>query len=450
MSRKYFGTDGVRAEAGVFPLTAAWILGLGEATGEVLRRDHAAQGKRGRPSVVIGRDTRHSGDMLEAALAAGLTARGVDVIHLGVMPTPGVSYLVRHLQASAGAVISASHNPFADNGIKFFGASGEKLPDALELAIEAGLDDDPASRPHITGSALGGVTDYREAERLYLDFLLAHAPELAGLRIAIDCAQGATYRLAPRLFQQAGADVFAVYTTPDGKNINLGCGSTHPETLVRIVREGGFDLGIAFDGDGDRAILVDETGQLFHGDHMLYATACHRREPAVVATVMTNMGLEVKLREHGIGLERTNVGDRYVHERLTERGLRLGGEQSGHMLFLDLAPTGDGMLTALQVLAAVQGSGKSLASWRSELVMFPQTLYNLRLPAGSDKAAAVAHPTVQAALAEAERELAGRGRVNLRPSGTEPLIRVMVEGETQDEIEAIAGRIADVIRGAVA
>jgi phosphoglucosamine mutase len=458
--RKFFGTDGIRSEAGVFPLTAAWTLRLGEAAAEVLQR-HAGTGTStgntpsnstsNTPSnstsniplsVVIGRDTRKSGDMLEAALAAGLTARGINVIHLGVIPTPGVSYLTRHLKAVAGVVISASHNAFEDNGIKFFSSSGEKLADSLEHEIETALEGD---LPVITGKQIGTVTDYREAERLYADFLRGHAPDLNGMRIALDCANGATFRIAPRVFQQAGADVFAIHTTPDGKNINLNCGSTHPEGLCRVVRENGFDLGIAFDGDGDRAILVDGDGELFHGDHILYAAARQRGESAVVATIMSNMGLEVKLREHGITLERSAVGDRYVHERLIERGLTLGGEQSGHLLFLDLAPTGDGILTALQVLHAVSQSGQSLAHWRAELIMFPQTLQNVRLRTGSDKQALAAHPQVQAAVAEAEVLLAGRGRINLRPSGTEALIRVMVEGEDQPEIEAIAGQVAAVI-----
>jgi phosphoglucosamine mutase len=378
--------------------------------------------------------------MLEAALAAGLTARGVNVVHLGVIPTPGVSYLTRHLGATAGVVISASHNPFEDNGIKFFGANGEKLSDALEHQIEAMLD---ATLEPVSGVNVGTVTDYREAERLYTEMLLEHAPDLSGLRIALDCANGATFRIAPRVFQRAGADVFAVYTTPDGKNINLSCGSTHPETLQRVVREMGYDLGVAFDGDGDRAILVDGTGELFHGDHMLYLNGVMRGERTVVATIMSNMGLEVKLREHGVHLERTAVGDRYVHERLLERGLSLGGEQSGHVLFLDAAPTGDGILTALMSLRAMRQSGKTLSDWRDDMPMFPQTLLNVRV---NDKHGISRHEAVIEAVQHAERALDGRGRVNLRPSGTEPLVRVMVEGPSHDEITILAEQVADVIR----
>lgn len=434
--RKYFGTDGVRAVAGEFPLTPDWTVKLGAAAGEVFKE------RDPKPTVVIGRDTRRSGDMLEAALAAGLTARGVDVIHLGVIPTPGVSYLVRELGATAGVVISASHNPYQDNGIKFFSGSGEKLPDALEMQIEGRLEAEPQP---VTGAGMGTVEDYHEAERLYGSFLLQHAPDLSGLKIALDCANGATHQLAPRVFQRAGADVFAVYTTPDGRNINAGCGSTHPENLQRLVREGNYDLGVAFDGDGDRAILVDGAGELVHGDHLLYMTALHRRETTVVATLMSNMGLEVKLAEAGVGLERTAVGDRYVHERLLERGLTLGGEQSGHVLFLDLAPTGDGILTALQALHAVQASGRSLAAWREELPMFPQTLLNVRV---ADKHGLAAHPGVAEALAAAQARLAGRGRVNLRPSGTEPLVRVMVEGPDEAEIHEVARAVAGAVERA--
>lgn len=432
--RKYFGTDGVRSVAGQYPLTADWTLGLGCAAAEVFKTQSR------KPGVVIGRDTRRSGDMLEAALAAGLTARGVNVIHLGVIPTPGVSYLTRHLGATAGVVISASHNPFEDNGIKFFGANGEKLSDALEHRIEAMLD---TTLEPVSGVNLGTVTDYREAERLYTEMLLEHAPDLTGLRIALDCANGATYRIAPRVFQRAGADVFAVYTTPDGKNINLSCGSTHPDTLQRLVREMNFDLGVAFDGDGDRAILVDGMGELFHGDHMLYLNGVMRSERTVVATIMSNMGLEVKLREHGVHLERTAVGDRYVHERLLERGLSLGGEQSGHVLFLDAAPTGDGIMTALMTLKAMRSSGKTLTDWRNDMPMFPQTLLNVRV---TDKHGISRHEAVIEAVQHAERALAGRGRVNLRPSGTEPLVRIMVEGPSHDEINALAEQVADVIR----
>ncbi|MEW6422133.1 MAG: phosphoglucosamine mutase [Deinococcota bacterium] len=433
--RKYFGTDGVRAVAGEFPLTAGWVLNLGAAAGEVLKR----RGER--PSVVIGKDTRQSGDMLEAALAAGLTSRGVTVIHVGVLPTPGVSYLTRHLGADAGVVISASHNPYQDNGIKFFGADGQKLTDATELEIEAAIDEVPNSAL-VTGTALGSVTNYTEAERLYIQFLQEHAPDLSGLKVAMDCANGAAYRVGPKVFQAVGADVFAVYTTPDGHNINRGCGSTHLEHLQRIVREGDYDLGVAFDGDADRALFVDSRGNVVHGDHMLLLNARARQDRAVVTTIMANMALEVKLREAGIPLERTAVGDRYVHERLHEQGLTLGGEQSGHVLFLDVAPTGDGLLTALLTLDAMKRMGTSLDALHDELVMFPQTLVNVRV---GDKKAVARDEVVHAAVQEAEARLQGRGRVNLRPSGTENLIRVMVEGPDEAEIHEVARTLAAVV-----
>ncbi|PIG96558.1 phosphoglucosamine mutase [Deinococcus sp. UR1] len=440
--RKYFGTDGVRAVAGAFPLTASWVMQLGAAAGEVLK------GQNPRASVVIGKDTRQSGDMLEAALAAGLTSRGVNVIHVGVLPTPGVSYLTRHLNADAGVVISASHNPYEDNGIKFFGADGQKLRDATELEIEAAIDGVDALPP-VTGVDLGGVTNYAEAERLYVNYLKAHAPDLSGLRIAMDCANGAAYRVGPKVFQAAGADVFAVYTTPDGRNINRECGSTHLDHLQRIVREGKYDLGVAFDGDADRALFVDSRGNVVHGDHMLLLNARARGEKAVVTTIMANMGLEVKLREAGIPLERTAVGDRYVHERLHDQHLTLGGEQSGHILFLDVSPTGDGVLTALLTLASMRATQTTLDELHDDLVMYPQTLVNVRV---ADKKAIAVDPAVQAAVTDAEAKLHGKGRVNLRPSGTENLIRVMVEGQDATEIHEIARVLAGVVetRGAVA
>ncbi|MGM9322831.1 phosphoglucosamine mutase [Deinococcus aquaticus] len=434
--RKYFGTDGVRAVAGAFPLTASWVMALGAAAGEVLK------GQNPRASVVIGKDTRQSGDMLEAALAAGLTSRGVNVIHVGVLPTPGVSYLTRHLKADAGVVISASHNPYEDNGIKFFGADGQKLRDATELEIEAAIDGVDALPP-VTGVDLGGVTNYAEAERLYVNYLKAHAPDLSGLRIAMDCANGAAYRVGPKVFQAAGADVFAVYTTPDGRNINRECGSTHLDHLQRIVREGKYDLGVAFDGDADRALFVDSRGNVVHGDHMLLLNARARGEKAVVTTIMANMALEVKLNEAGIPLERTAVGDRYVHERLHDQHLTLGGEQSGHILFLDVSPTGDGVLTALLTLGSMRATQTTLDALHDDLVMYPQTLVNVRV---ADKKAIAVDPAVQAAVTEAEAKLHGKGRVNLRPSGTENLIRVMVEGQDAAEIHEIARVLAGVVQ----
>ncbi len=436
--RTFFGTDGVRSVAGEFPLTPQWVASLGGAAAEVLKRGWSGAQ---RPSVVIGKDTRTSGDMLEAALAAGLSARGVDVVRLGVLPTPGVSYLTRQLGALAGAVISASHNPYEDNGVKFFASGGDKLPDREEAEIEAELARERAWAP-LTGVDLGSVGDYAEAERLYADFLLGHTPDLSGLNIVLDCANGAASRVGPRVFQAAGADVFAIYAAPDGRNINRNCGSTHLDHLRRVVREGEYDLGVAFDGDADRALLVDSRGNVVQGDHMLLLLARARREAAVVTTVMANMALEVKLAEAGVRTERTQVGDRYVHERLHAAGLTLGGEQSGHVLLLDLAPTGDGMLTALRTLAAARQLGVTLGELHDELEMYPQTLVNVPV---RDKRAAARDPEVVVALAAAEARLAGRGRVNLRPSGTESLVRVMVEGQDQAEIHEIARNLAGLI-----
>lgn len=440
--RKYFGTDGVRAVAGQFPLTAEWVMNLGVAAAEVLRSENP---ERKNLSVVIGKDTRQSGDMLEAALAAGLTSRGVTVIHLGVLPTPGVSYLTRYLDAAAGVVISASHNPYQDNGIKFFGANGQKLSDKTESHIEQMLDmvlGSPADLLTITGVDLGGVTNYTEAERLYINFLSQHAPDLSGKRVVLDCANGAAYRVAPKLFQASGADVFAVYTTPDGRNINRECGSTHMSHLQRLVTEGNYDFGVAFDGDADRVLFIDSRGNTVHGDHMLLANALARQEKAVVSTVMSNMALEVELAKHDIVFERTNVGDRYVHERLHQKHLNLGGEQSGHMLFLDISPTGDGVLTALLTLSSLSKLGWTVDDAFDNLEMYPQVLKNVPV---EDKKAIVEHKEVQKALQLAQDKLAGRGRINLRPSGTESLVRVMVEGPELSEVEAVAGQVATVV-----
>lgn len=429
MERRYFGTDGVRGVAGEPPLTPEFVLKLGQAAGAYFKA-HTP-----RPVVLLGKDTRESGDLLEAALAAGLLSQGVRVEHLGVLPTPGVAYLTQHLGATAGVVLSASHNPYQDNGIKFFSAKGEKLPDAAELEIEDLL------QWELKTAGIGIVSDFHEAERIYLDFLTSKGSRLDGLKIALDTANGATYRLAPRLFQRLGAEVFALFNTPDGRNINRGCGSTHPETLQRMVVEMGCDLGVAFDGDGDRALLVDRKGRLFHGDHILYLNALVRKEHGVVGTLMSNMGLEVKFKEAGIQFFRTAVGDRYVHEKLVADGLKLGGEQSGHILFLDHAPTGDGMLTAILTLAAMQQSGRDLAEWQEALPMYPQLLKNVRV---RNKQALIKHPRLLEAIREAEARLKGQGRVNVRPSGTEPLVRVMVEGP-QEMVEPVCAELVGVV-----
>lgn len=424
--RRYFGTDGVRGIAGEPPLTPGFVLRLGQAVGAYLRKASL------QPVVLLGKDTRLSSDLLEAALAAGLMSQGVRVERLGVLPTPGAAHLTRALGATAGAMISASHNPYQDNGIKFFWSTGEKLSDEAEEEIEALLEEDHPTR------GMGSAEDFREAERIYLDFLLERAPELFGLRMGVDAANGATYRLAPKVFQRSGAEVFPLFTAPDGRNINAGCGSTHPEVLSRLVVELSLDLGVAFDGDGDRVVFVDRKGRLFHGDHILYLNALYRRERGVVGTLMSNLALEARLGERGISLYRAAVGDRYVLEMLKAKGLLLGGEQSGHVLFLEHAPSGDGLLTALLTLKALKAMGGDLADWYEALPLYPQLLLNVRV---RDKAKVVAHPALQEAVRRAEERLKGEGRILIRPSGTEPLVRVMVEGP-----EGLIREVAEEIR----
>ena len=429
MERKYFGTDGIRGVAGEPPLTPEFVLKLGQAAGAYFKSIQK------RPVVLLGKDTRQSCDLLEAALAAGLMSQGVQVEHLGVLPTPGVAYLTKTLGATAGVMISASHNPYQDNGIKFFSAAGDKLPDEVESEIEGLLEHE------FKTDGIGTVSDFREAERMYLDFLSSKGGGLEGLRVVLDTADGATFRLAPRLFQRLGAEVFVMFNTPDGRNINKGCGSTHPEVLRQQVVEMGFDLGVAFDGDGDRAILVDRQGREFHGDHVLYLNALVRREPGVVGTLMSNMGLEVKLREAGINFHRAAVGDRYVYEKLKALALTLGGEQSGHVLFLDHATTGDGMLTAILTLKAMRESGRDLSEWYEALPMYPQRLRSIPV---LDKQKVMQRPELHQAIQEAEQRLAGRGRINVRPSGTEPLVRVMVEGPAE-LIESVSAELASLV-----
>ena len=444
-ARRYFGTDGIRGVAGAAPMTADFALALGFATA-----DHLWDRVGGRPTVVIGRDTRRSGPMLAAAVTAGLSARGADVIDLGVMPTPGVSHLLRALGAHAGVVVSASHNPFDDNGLKVFGADGAKLADEEEAELEARLDaaaaGESAAAPR-TGVDLGRVQRYRTDEGHYVRFLLGQAPYLDGLRVGLDCAHGAAFQLAPRVFQQIGARLDVIHAKPDGRNINDGCGSTHPEALRARVLAAGLDVGVTFDGDADRALLVDRRGRLVTGDHILAICAVMRGERAVVATHMTNLGTERYLADRGIELRRVAVGDRYVLEALKAAGLHLGGEQSGHVLFLDRAPTGDGILTALLVLAACRASGRPLEAWVDEVPVYPQTLVNVRVaPAAKD--GLIAAPAVAEAVAAAERALAADGRVLVRASGTEPLLRVMVEAATQDAVDHWSEHVAGAIRHA--
>ena len=441
---KYFGTDGVRGRAND-DLTPGLAYAVGRAAAAVFAARHEAA----RPLVLIGKDTRISGDMLEAALAAGITSAGCDVLLLGVLPTPGVAVLTRLLQAAAGAVISASHNPYDDNGIKFFSADGYKLPDAVEAEIEA-LIDAPERIPRVHGAALGRIERCQTAQARYGRWLLQQlAPDLHGLRLVIDAANGAASPIAAELFSRLGADVVVTSAAPDGLNINDGCGSTHMEALQQRVVAERADLGLAFDGDADRMLAVDEKGCLVDGDFIITILARYLRAQGrltadcVAVTVMSNLGLRRALAAMGVGVEETKVGDRYVLERMREKGLVLGGEQSGHIILHQYNTTGDGMLAALALLQALRESGGTLSQLASVMRRLPQVLVNVRVAtkAGWDTDAEIA-----AAAAAAEQRLAGCGRLLLRPSGTEPVLRVMVEGENEAELEEIAGQLAETIR----
>ncbi|MFW6374787.1 MAG: phosphoglucosamine mutase [Guyparkeria sp.] len=439
MSR-VFGTDGVRGAVGQYPMTPEFVLKLGWAAGKVL-------GDHGRRRVLIGKDTRVSGYMFESALESGFSAAGVDVRLLGPMPTPAIAYLTRTLRASAGVVISASHNPFYDNGVKFFSANGEKLPDAVEDDIQSLLDRDLEV---IDNRRLGKADRIGDAAGRYIEFCKSTVPigmSLAGLRIVVDCAHGATYQVAPRVFSELGAEVEVIGAEPDGFNINEGVGSTHPGPLQTAVRESGADLGIAFDGDGDRVVMVDADGAIRDGDELLYVIAAGRVEQGyaggVVGTLMSNLGLEQAIEALGRPFLRAKVGDRYVHEALKREHWLLGGESSGHLLCLDRHSTGDGIVAALQVLAEMSRRERSLAELLAPMTVLPQTLVNVRI----ERPVSLEDPVVVDAVAAAERELAGRGRVLLRPSGTEPLIRVMVEGESSEQVRAVAEGLAEVVRG---
>ncbi len=440
MGRKYFGTDGIRGTVGQFPIRPDFILKLGWAAGRVLR------GNGGNGKVVIGKDTRISGYMFESALEAGLAAAGLDIRLLGPMPTPAVAYLTRTLRASAGIVISASHNPFQDNGIKFFSAEGTKLPDEVEQAIEAELDKDMVM---VESGQLGKAERVVDAAGRYIEFCKSTVPlgmTLKGLTLVVDCAHGATYHVAPSVFSELGARVIRLGAEPDGLNINLECGSTHPAALRTAVLAHRADLGIALDGDGDRVIMVDHQGTVVDGDELLYIIARERQAaapvPGVVGTLMSNLGLEHALQRAGVAFERAKVGDRYVMERLQALGWTLGGESSGHIICLDRTTTGDGIVAALQVLMALQRSGRSLYELRSEVTKYPQTMINVRL-AGAFKLDA--SPRVKAAVHDAESELGTAGRVLLRPSGTEPVMRVMVEGKEASQVERLAAELAAVV-----
>ncbi len=448
--RKYFGTDGIRGRVGQSPISADFVLRLGNALGRVLVDQRGPGGRR--PIVVIGKDTRISGYMFEAALEAGLVAAGADVQLLGPMPTPAVAFLTRTLGVDAGVVISASHNPHYDNGIKFFSAQGEKLDDATELALEAALD-----VPFVTAESekLGKAARAREAVGRYIEFCKASVPrtfDLRGVRLVLDCAHGATYQIAPLLFRELGAEVIGIGAEPNGVNINDGVGSTHIDNLAAKVRETGADLGIAFDGDGDRVLMADDQGNPVDGDDLLYILARAwqadgRLRGPVVGTLMSNYGLEKALGELQIPFVRSNVGDRYVHQALVEGGGVLGGEASGHLLCLDRATTGDGIVSALQVLVALRRTGQSLRQALQPLAKVPQKTVNVRLGDISAKATVQAD-SVQSALADAQHAVAGRGRAFLRPSGTEPVVRVTVEADEATLMQDTLDRLSDAVKSA--
>ena len=441
MTRKYFGTDGVRGLVGVAPITPDFVMKLGYAAGKVLTRSESATGK---PTVLIGKDTRISGYMLEAALEAGFAAAGVDVMLAGPMPTPAVAYLTRALRLSAGVVISASHNPYQDNGIKFFSEQGNKLPDSVEAEIEAALD---APIECVSSEKLGKARRLEDARGRYIEFCKSTFPNelnLRGMKIVIDCAHGAAYHIAPDVFHELGAEVISIGNHPNGLNINDGVGATSPAALSKAVQEHQANLGIALDGDADRLLMVDASGRIYNGDELLYVVVRDRMATmpvqGAVGTLMTNMALEVAFKKMGVGFARAKVGDRYVLELLQERGWLLGGEGSGHLLCLDKHTTGDGIISALQVLSALKRSGKTLAQCTEDIALYPQTLINVKVPAGFEWQKNVA---ILAEKEVVEAELGGNGRVLIRASGTEPLIRVMVEAKSADIANTMARRIAD-------
>jgi len=441
MKKRYFGTDGIRGSVGDAPITPDFMLKLGWACGRVFSRE---AGGEGRCTVIIGKDTRVSGYMFESALEAGLVAAGVNVKLLGPMPTPAVALMTRTQAAVAGIVISASHNPFYDNGIKFFSAEGSKLPDEIELAIEAELEQEVTT---VRSRDIGKVLRVVDAAGRYIEFCKSTVPEgfnLRGMRIAVDCANGATYHIAPSVFSELGADVISIGVQPDGFNINEGVGSTDTSALSALVRERGVDLGIAFDGDGDRVLFVDGAGDLVDGDELIYMIAMYRLtagygEAGVVGTLMSNLGLELALKAEGLEFVRAQVGDRYVKERMEAEGWFLGGESSGHIICSDVTTTGDGIVAALQVLIALKDSGQSLAEFRSGMKKYPQRMINVTV---AGKVNLDDYPAVAASVARVEGQLGERGRVLLRPSGTEPKIRVMVEGEEPSEVDALCTELA--------
>jgi phosphoglucosamine mutase len=442
MGRKYFGTDGIRGTVGQSPITPDFVLRLAHAVGHVLKEIEK------RPTVLIGKDTRISGYMLESALESGFNSAGVDVVLLGPLPTPGVAYLTRAQRASLGVVISASHNPFADNGIKFFSAKGTKLSDAWEMAVEAKLDKPPV---WVDSASLGKARRLEDAAGRYIEFCKSTFDKeltLKGLKIVVDAAHGAAYHIAPKVFHELGAEVIAIGCAPDGLNINKGVGATHPEALVQAVKDHQADFGVALDGDADRLQLVDGRGRLYNGDELLYLMADDRlgrdeHVPGVVGTLMTNMAVEVALKQRGVQFVRAKVGDRYVLEELEKHKWILGGEGSGHLLALDKHTTGDGLVSALQVLQACARSGKTMAELLAGVTLFPQTLINLRLTPGQDWKS---NTRMAEETKAAEAALGDSGRVLIRASGTEPLVRVMVEARDAALAQSCAQRIADTLK----
>jgi len=441
MARKYFGTDGIRGRVGESPIVPEFALRLGYAAGQVLARSGAT-----RPAVLIGKDTRISGYMLEASLEAGFSAAGVDVYLSGPIPTPAVAYLTRALRLSAGVVISASHNPYDDNGIKFFSGDGNKLPDAVEEQIEAAIEQPMGC---VASEHLGRARRIDDAAGRYIEFCKSSFPfslDLRGLRLVIDCAHGAAYHTAPHVFHELGADVIAIGNEPNGLNINDGVGATHAETLSRAVLEHRADLGVALDGDAARVLIADAGGRVYNGDELLYVIVADRLRDRMVngvaGTLMSNLALEQAMSRLGVGFARAKVGDRYVLETLQQRGWLYGGESSGHLLCLDCHTTGDGTISALQVLCAMRRTGQSLAQLTEGLTLFPQTLVNVRVQRGFDWQA---HAGLRREQAAVEAELGADGRVLIRPSGTEPLLRVMVEARDAALAERAAQRIASVI-----
>ncbi len=443
MGMKYFGTDGIRGRVGEHPITPDFMLKLGRAAGVVLAQDDQR-------AVIIGKDTRISGYMFESALEAGLAAAGANVLLLGPMPTPGVAYLTRTLYACAGIVISASHNPYYDNGIKIFSADGEKFPDEVEQAIEKELE-----KPFTTvdSAQMGKAVRLDDAAGRYVEFCKGTIPfgtVVSGLKVVLDCANGSTYKVAPSVLRELGAKVWTIGNHPDGLNINDGCGSTHPEAMCEAVRQRGADIGIAIDGDGDRAILADANGEIVDGDEMLYIIASARQEAGtlqggIVGTVMSNFGLEQALERHGIPFVRTPVGDRHVHRALVEKGWKLGGEASGHLLCLDRTSTGDGIVSALQIIEVMVRTGKSLHELRGGMTKFPQTMINVPVsPDGPERMER--SERIRDAVREIEQKMNGEGRVILRASGTEPLIRVTLEGRDAGDVQRLAEQLAKTVR----